>query len=311
MENVDKIALVDAALAGQAPERVPFSIWHHFPASARAGKACADAHLENYRRWDLDYLVVMNDNPYDMPSAMPVITLAKEWLKLEVLTGDELGFRGELEALSRIQRAIGSEARFVVTVPNPIATAMAISNGKAVRHLREDPEAVEQGLSVIAGSLAVFSRKAVDVGASGIYLSCSGQGPSMLSAEEYRRFVKPYDVEILSSVADAPFNVLGLPESEVDAELFLDYPAAAINWSSHHSNCDIPKMRALTDKCLMAGIDERGPIVEGKMRATIVEVSDALSQAGKEGFMVAPECLVPPETSPDLIVAIRDLVAQL
>lgn len=311
MKKVDKIALVDAALSGRKGERIPFSIWFHFPASAVKGATCAKAHLEHYRRYDLDYLKVMNDNLYDMPQSMPVVDLAKEWLKLEPLKADAPGFRAELEALAELKRAIGREARFVVTVFNPLATAMKVSNRNAITHLREDPEAMDHGLSVIAESLAIFAKKAVEVGASGIFLAASGPEPDMLSEEEYKRFVKPADLKVLSAVADAPFNMLHVHGTNVYLELFLDYPANSINWPSHHSDYSILKTSTLTDKCLIAGIDERGPIVQGKMRATIAQVTNAINQAPVGRFMVGSECTVPPETSPDLILALRDLVSQM
>ena len=311
MQKVDKIALVDAALSGEKPSRIPFSIWFHFPSSAHRGKACADAHIEHFRRYDLDYLKVMNDNLYDMPHSMPVVERAKDWLKLEPLAADAPGFVAELEALRQLKRRIGKEARFVVTVFNPLATAMKVSNRKAIEQLREDPESTQAGLLTIAESLAVFSRSAVEAGASGIFLACSGPEPSMLSEEEYRRFVKPADLAVLEAVADAPFNLLHVHGTDVYLELFLDYPANSLNWPAHHSDYSILKTSTITDKCLVAGIDERGPITQGKMRATISQLSGAISQAPLERFMVGSECTVPPETSPDLITAIRDLAAQL
>jgi len=311
MRKMNKIALVDSILSGQPAERVPFSIWRHFPDSARAGKACAEAHISHYRRYDLDYLKVMNDNPYDMPSSMPVLTIAKEWFKLKPLPDDAPGFRAELDALHEINRAVGSEARFVVTVLSPFAIAMKLCRDRAVEHLREDPESFEQGLSTIARSLAGFAKKAVQAGASGIFLAVSGAEPSMLSQEEYRRFVKAHDATVLSAVSDAPFNIVHVHGTSVYLDLFLDYPMSALNWPSHQSAFPISTVRKLTTRCLVAGIDERGPIAQGRMRGTIAQMSEALSQAGRAGFMFGPECAVPPETPEDLVRAVRDLAAQM
>jgi uroporphyrinogen decarboxylase len=133
----------------------------------------------------------------------------------------------------------------------------------------------------------------------------------MLSEEEYRRFVKPADIAVISAVADAPFNMLHVHGTGVYLEMFLDYPANTLNWPAHHSDYNVIQTSTLTDKCLVAGIDERGPITEGRMRATISQVTEAVNQAPRERFMVGSECTVPPETSPDVIRAIRDLVAQL
>ena len=46
MQKIDKIALVDAAFAGKPVERIPFSLWYHFPPDAVRSKACAAAHID-------------------------------------------------------------------------------------------------------------------------------------------------------------------------------------------------------------------------------------------------------------------------
>ena len=311
MRKIDKITLVDAAFHGQEVDRIPFGIWHHFAENVRGGKACAEAHVAHYRRYDLDFLKVMNDNPYDMPAGFPLVGRAKEWLKLQPLRGDEAGFRAMLEALREIKKTIGAEARFVATVYSPFAVAMKISREKAIEHLREDPESFEQGLAAVAKGLAAFARKTIEAGASGIFFAAVGAEPTMLSQEEYRRFVRPHDISVLSSVSDAPFNILHVHGTGVYLDLFLDYPKSALNWPSHQSAYPVAKVRKMTDRCLVAGIDERGPIAQGKMRGTIMQIADALSHAGRTNFMFGPECAILPQTPPDVIVAIRDLIAQM
>jgi hypothetical protein len=64
---VDKRERVMAALEGSPVDRVPFSLWRHFPESSRAGAAMAAAHLEYDRATDPDFLKVMNDNYYEPP----------------------------------------------------------------------------------------------------------------------------------------------------------------------------------------------------------------------------------------------------
>jgi uroporphyrinogen decarboxylase len=311
MRKIDKIALVDAVLSGADAERVPFSVWHHFPPGACSGKACADAHVAHYRKYDLDFLKVMNDNRFDMPVSMPVIERAKDWLSLKALRGSEPGFRAMLEALHEVKRAVGAETRFIATVYSPFAVAMRVSRDRAVEHLREDPESFEEGLAALAQGLSAFAKNAVAAGASGIFFAASGAEPTMLSEQEYRRFVKPQDLKVLKAVEDAPFNMLHVHGTSVHFELFLDYPVAVLNWPSHQSAWSIGRVREMTDRCIAAGIDERGPLAQGRMRGTISQIDEAVEQAGRTKFMVACECSIPPQTPADFLTSIRDLVAQM
>jgi hypothetical protein len=67
----------------------------------------------------------------------------------------------------------------------------------------------------------------------------------------------------------------------------------------------------MTPKCLIAGIDERGPLSQGKMRGTLAEVDEAIHDAGRTRFMIGSECTIAPETPAELISAVRDFVAQI
>ena len=51
-------------LGGAKPDRPPFSFWYHFLADQASGDAAVRAHLNHLHRYDLDFLKVMNDNPY-------------------------------------------------------------------------------------------------------------------------------------------------------------------------------------------------------------------------------------------------------
>ena len=55
---------VDAVLSGRRPDRLPVSFWYHFPAEQAAGPMALQVHLDLLQRFGLDFLKVMNDNPY-------------------------------------------------------------------------------------------------------------------------------------------------------------------------------------------------------------------------------------------------------
>jgi hypothetical protein len=61
---MDKIQRVRSAIAGHEVDRIPAGFGTHFPPAASTGRAMADAHLDFYRRSGVDFVKVMNDNPY-------------------------------------------------------------------------------------------------------------------------------------------------------------------------------------------------------------------------------------------------------
>ncbi len=62
-----KAERVQAALASEAVDRVPASFWYHFNLPDPSGRSLADAELAFAKKYDLDFLKVMHDVPYDLP----------------------------------------------------------------------------------------------------------------------------------------------------------------------------------------------------------------------------------------------------
>src|SRR5438105_2538314 len=115
---MNKIERVDAALLGKEVDRPPFSFWYHFGLQHSNGEHHAEAEIEFYRAYDLDFLKVMNDFSYPSPG---VDTLQEEydWHRLRVLNGDEDGMGEQLKALRAIAKALDGEAYFVETIFSP------------------------------------------------------------------------------------------------------------------------------------------------------------------------------------------------
>jgi len=67
---VNKIDRVTRALKGEEVDRPPFSFWYHFGLQHGPGRKHAEAELDFYRAYDLDFLKVMNDYPYPLPAGV-------------------------------------------------------------------------------------------------------------------------------------------------------------------------------------------------------------------------------------------------
>ena len=61
---------MSATLAGKPVDRPPFTIWHHFGNQHASPEPTAQVHLEFYDYYDLDFLKIMNDYDYPMPSGL-------------------------------------------------------------------------------------------------------------------------------------------------------------------------------------------------------------------------------------------------
>jgi uroporphyrinogen decarboxylase len=102
---------------------------------------------------------------------------------------------------------------------------------QAVAIAREEPKALEAALEAIAHTLTQYARLALAAGADGLFYATNVARRGLLSAEECRRFQRPYDLRILEAVAAGPFTALHVCGPGVHFDEFVDYPAQAFSWA--------------------------------------------------------------------------------
>ena len=137
---MNKRERVDAALRGQPVDRVPISFWGHDYLREWSAEGLASAMLENYRRYDWDYMKVNPRASYHVedwgaelkPSGdpnkgplwiRPAVTTTSDWRKLRPLEPDRGVLGEQLEALRLIRDGLAGEAYFIQTIFSPLSIA--------------------------------------------------------------------------------------------------------------------------------------------------------------------------------------------
>lgn len=306
---MNKIERMQTMLRGERPDRVPAGFWFHFPASAVAGHAMAQAHIDYYRAADPDILKVMNDNVYEAVG-VDLVRSPADWRKLEPAPLSSASYQAQLAGLRELVDVLGGEVLMSTTVFNPYATGNKISDNKVTEHLKEDPEAVSAGLGAIADSLAEFSAACIEAGAAGIYFSAQGGDSSRFTAEEHLQYIKPHDVTVLeaATAAGATCNILHICGHGIRLEHFVDYPGHTVNWAPQNGNLSLIDGRDLFRRPIIGGIDERGPLVDGPRESIVAEVHDAIATMGESGFMVGAGCTLPNDVDVQHLVWAREAV---
>ena len=290
---MDKIERVTNALRGEEVDRPPFSFWYHFGLQHMPGEKHAEAELDFYRAYDLDFLKVMSDYPYPLPDGLDALTNGEDLRRLEPLAPDDKAWNQQLSALSIINEAIGKEALFIETIFSTWTTARRLSRTGVIPELRQrDPEGVLAAFEAISESLAGYSRAAVARGAAGIFLSLGGATDEVMDVGDYEIWGRPFDLKILAAVREAPFNVLHIHGNKIHFDSLLDYPVSALNWSHFATTPSLREGKERSGKTVMGGIDEaRASHVSGKEIAE--QAYESIGEVGTRGLIVTPGCSVP------------------
>ena len=317
---MDRIERVRRAIAGHEVDRIPAGFWTHFPPAASTGRAMADAHLDFYRRSGVDFVKVMNDNPYRLVG-LDRIDRPSDWRRLRPEPRGSSGRLAYLDGVKAILDAVGHEALVIVTVFNPFATANDNRSGSLdfsdvsfdgiSAHLREDPESTSVGLEVIAESLALLAVDCIEAGAAGVFFSANGAERGRFSDEQFEHHIGRTDRVVLEAAraAGATFNLLHVCGAGQRLEAYAGYPVDVVNWAPQMGNPSLIEGRRMLGKTVLGGLDQSGPLSTASRPAIEHEVREVVAASGARGFMLGAGCAVTGEVDPEVFAWARDAAA--
>jgi uroporphyrinogen decarboxylase len=254
------------------PDRVPWSIWGHFPAvnwldyyswelAQRNGEESARAHIALLRELDykMDLLKVtpfyrfmamkwgskfdFRNNEEEAPTLETVVKEPSDWEKLWVLDPKK-----ELREFVRTNEILSRDLRtipVIYTIPSPIIQAM---NGvgtpeRVLMDIKNNPDSLKQGLDTITETTKEFAKACIDTGIQGVFFGIGGGGRIWkdLSIPELEEYGLKYDKKILDEL-DCDIKMLHIcstPQGNaqnqglMESGWFKKYPVDMINWDAH------------------------------------------------------------------------------
>ncbi len=324
-----------AVMRREVPDRVPWAIWGHFPAvrwlngyswekANRNGEESARAHMALLRELDykMDLLKVTPfyrymacqwgsrfqfvDNEEEAPTMDVAVKEPDDWERLWVLSP-----RKELRENLRAVEILARDLRrmpFIYTIPSPVVQALhGVSNPERVyEDMRENPDALKQGLETITQTCIDFARTCVGEGASGIFFGIGGGGDiwSRMSRDQLEEYGLHYDRMILDALDDAPIKLLHIcsargenPQKDgglMEDGWFKNYPVHAINWAAD-SFTPLAKGKEIYGDlfAIVGGLDRTNTLRHGTPEQVMEEAKKAIEEAAQGGgFLLGPGCTV-------------------
>jgi hypothetical protein len=121
---------------------VPFTCWHHFGLEKQPGNKHAEATIDFYHKFDVDFLKVMSDFPYPVPQGLEKISQPEEWQRVEPLKNP---FPEQIKALRLIHKELRGQALFVETIFHSWNVAEKLSSKRTDATEGERSQTVQKG----------------------------------------------------------------------------------------------------------------------------------------------------------------------
>ncbi len=290
-------ALLDLIHGRASLDYTPAAFFMHFDSVYHAGQAAVDKHLEYFRATGMDFVKIQFEQ--HMPAA-PSISKADDWAKMPLLP--ESFFEPTLRVVEGLVKAMHDEALVVMTLYSPFMLAMQLAGDADLdRHLRENPDAVRQGLATMTENELTLVRGCMRAGVDGFYASTQGGETSRFGdGSFFQDYIKPTDLAVWDEIKGCTFNILHICDYVAgynDLTPFLDYPGHVVNCSLTLGDRKLrpTEVAELFDRPYMGGLERKGVIATGGPAEIRTAVENVLAEA-PERFILGADCTIPSDT---------------
>ncbi len=304
---MNKRERLEAAIHGQAVDRMPIALWRHFPGDDQRPADLAAATVAFQRRWDFDFVKVTPASSFCVRdwgaedawigntegtrdyTRYPVREPA-DWSSLKSLDPRAGCLGDQLRCLERIRVAL-PDVPIIQTVFNPLAQAKNLAGPDLLPMLRSHPREVRLGLETIAVTTAEFIRAARSIGVDGVFFAVQHASARLMSENEYREFGVEFDRRVLDAASELWLNVLHLHGDGVYFDLLRDYPAQVWNWHDREAAPSLGGGLRQVSGAVCGGIAREMTLLRGTPDAVRAEVIDAIRQTGGQRLIVGTGCV--------------------
>jgi uroporphyrinogen decarboxylase len=302
---------IDAIVTGNPVDRPGVSMWGHFFDRETSAEGLAEAMLDFQREYDWDFVKMNPRASYHgetwgcsyvyPPSAdsgpkrvAPLVKNTPDWAKIERRPIESEPLAEQIRALRLIKNNVNSNTYVIETLFNPISVLARIaeSDDLVLNDLRQNFDAVQPAMEAVTETFEDFVEACMAAGADGLFFSTTSWASyDRLTADEYRRFARPYDLRVLKAAHGAPFNVMHICGSNNMLFELADYPVAAFNWASTDSrNPSLGEAARRLARPPIGGISHAGVLVTGTPEQVSVEAQEAGRQVGTKRWILGPGC---------------------
>ncbi len=317
---------VRAALKGEETDRVPISLWRHWPVEDETPQGLAAATLRWQRDYDFDLIKLTPTGTYGIedwgaettyvPNDHGVRTIVQygvtsvdQWPGLEQLHVTRGYLGNQIAGVRLAAEELRDSVPILQTVFSPLTTARKLAGDRIFADLRLQAEAFKSGLKIIAETTARFALESIRVGAHGVFFATQCATYRLLTKAEYREFGETYDRIVLDAIRpEAQIILIHAHGQDIMFDLVASYPANAISWHDRITWPSLKEARERFSGLLVGGINEWQTLLKGPPAAIQAEIQDAIAQTGRRRYMVGPGCVLSINTPPSHIRAAREAV---
>ena len=299
---------LEAAIRGEATDRVPVALWRHFPGDDYRPEDLAASIVGFQRRYDFDFAKVTPASSYSVADwgardewrgheegtrvyTHYPIQSPDDWKSLRSLDPLSGALGAQLKCLDLIHRDLGDDVPFIQTVFAPLGQAKHMAGERAFIHLRQHPAALKVGLETITRVTIQFIKEAIKTGIAGLFFAVQHARYTTTSPAEYAEFGKEYDLRVLEAARGLWLNVVHLHGDDVMFDLIADYPVQVWNWHDRDTPPTLRDALPQVKGAVCGGVSREATMLRGAPEDVRREIADAIAQTGGRRLIIGTGCV--------------------
>ncbi|MBN1440074.1 MAG: hypothetical protein JW929_11755 [Anaerolineales bacterium] len=311
METLSSSDRIRMVLAGEKPDRIPVALWRHFPVDDQDPRALAESSIAFQEEFGLDLIKVTPASSFCLKDwgvqdvwegntegtrtyTRDVVQKPGDWKRLKILDPVKGALGNQLACLKEIVRRKGGTVPVLQTVFNPLAQAKHLCGPDRLKeHLIRYPDALREGLDIIARSTVLFVEASLETGIDGVFFAVQHANAAFPGEEEYRRWAVKDDQTILRAARSAWLNVLHLHGLKVYFSLAQEYPVQVVNWHDRESGPSLENGYQKSRKTVCGGWRQWETMALGNEKKIDSEAQDAIRQMKGRRLILGTGCVTP------------------
>jgi uroporphyrinogen decarboxylase len=302
---------LEACLSDTTLDRVPIALWRHFPVDDQSPERLARAVIEFQRRYEFDLVKVTPASSFCIKAwgaqdewraategtrdyINQVIQSPQDWGNLNEIDPLSGHLGDQLECLKLLRQEFGDETPIIQTIFSPLSQAKnLVGKENLLIHLRRYPDALSEGLRRISETTQRYVQAVQDTGVAGIFYAVQHAQYGLLSDAEFKRFCRPYDLDILHSADKMWLKLLHIHGREVMFDNFTDYPVNIINWHDQETAPALKEGKMRFPGVVCGGLRRYETMVLGAPEQVTAEAQAAIQATDGRRFILGTGCVVP------------------
>jgi uroporphyrinogen decarboxylase len=226
-----------------------------------------------------------------------VIQSPEDWESLPKLNPQVGVLRRELDTIRFVAGGLEGSAPFMMTIFSPLNVAYKLCGDKVsgdlvLGYMREYPRQLHAGLATITETVIDYAAACLEAGASGFFFATQMATHDLMTPAEFQEFGRPYDLQVLAALqGNSRVTMLHVCKENLMFDLVVDYPVHVINWAALTSGTSLTDARRMTDTPLAGGLSLQ-TLLSGTEADVLREARQAIADAGRRGFILAPDCVI-------------------